>query len=657
MLGAGRLEGDDGGVVLGDGLAVLILAYLYLQPGPVTRDHLAALFWPGRERPLALQSLRQILSRLRGLLGDSCLEATGRQVQVRRDLLASDLTDFQASLAQGDPASALELWGGGFLPESKLSGSWEVEDWLEGERARLQRMLESAVAEFALTEMGEGRSAEILPLLELAFRIFPFHEPFVELRFEASLRVGDVTSAAGALEDLRRLEPVGGVGPLEAKLQEALERLRTQRDARASESWAKEEEEEALHLEVLPSPTIASPRRTWHRTLLLLPALVLFASLLFARWFHAPGAAPTTVDEAHVVVYQAIPPSRLSEGFEASQIFRMNLDGRQKHRITDLERVDSFLWLEALDAILVRQLGEGVIALHLLRPVAGNAIASWSGAEVTALKGLENQRLFFGEVSPPPLGIEGRYAVVEAQEPGGTQSLYLLDPQADTVRRLTDDAGDDGGAVWIPATRELVFESNREGNLSLWALTLDPPEPVLRRLTRSPSQDRRVQPGPEETVVFVRGFGEGDVEGDMEILELDLRTGRETTLVSRPWNNLEPVWSPDFSHLCWKSEEFGHFESDLWILQRGTGRSWNVTLDLPGRNHLCTWAPDGRALIFARQNGPWSQVFRINLDGTELENLSRNDWSAVPRAILPSAVFEPRPMWTARDVDRKGLGG
>jgi Tol biopolymer transport system component len=55
------------------------------------------------------------------------------------------------------------------------------------------------------------------------------------------------------------------------------------------------------------------------------------------------------------------------------------------------------------------------------------------------------------------------------------------------VRRLTSSPGVDDDPVWSPDSKQIVFESERAGNLDIWIMDADGGN--LRQLTSDPARD------------------------------------------------------------------------------------------------------------------------------------------------------------------------
>lgn len=122
-----------------------LLAHLGLAGGWVTREALAALFWPDRPEPEAQHNLRANLHRMKrqleawGLGGQ--LHVEQRRVRLA---LATDVAELRAAAGAGDFARVRALHRQPFLSGMSLAGFPALQEWMAVERAALAELLERA---------------------------------------------------------------------------------------------------------------------------------------------------------------------------------------------------------------------------------------------------------------------------------------------------------------------------------------------------------------------------------------------------------------------------------------------------------------------------------------------------------------------------------
>ena len=125
-----------------------LLAYIALARRPLTRDHLAELFWGDRGDERARHSLREALSGLRRALGDAAIARGGDLVSLTdRIPLRIDAVELRRASAAGDAAAVVAIHVGPFLDGLHVTGaSSAFERWITDERAEMERLLVDACA-------------------------------------------------------------------------------------------------------------------------------------------------------------------------------------------------------------------------------------------------------------------------------------------------------------------------------------------------------------------------------------------------------------------------------------------------------------------------------------------------------------------------------
>jgi TolB-like protein/DNA-binding SARP family transcriptional activator len=113
-----------------------------------SRDQLLILFWPDATQSHARHSLEQLLYAIRSSI-DEAVFAGVNPVRLNSGVISSDVAEFRAALERGDLERAVEEYRGPFLDGFYLSDAPEFEQWLDAERARLERSYSGALERLA----------------------------------------------------------------------------------------------------------------------------------------------------------------------------------------------------------------------------------------------------------------------------------------------------------------------------------------------------------------------------------------------------------------------------------------------------------------------------------------------------------------------------
>lgn len=118
--------------------------------GPIERDLLMSLFWPGARESDARRALNQTVHYLRSQLGADALLSFGSVLQFNPQMVSCDLIEFAGHVRAGRFADALDLYTGDLLESLRISGCASLDDWLD--RARNHWREEAAETAWKLAD-------------------------------------------------------------------------------------------------------------------------------------------------------------------------------------------------------------------------------------------------------------------------------------------------------------------------------------------------------------------------------------------------------------------------------------------------------------------------------------------------------------------------
>ncbi len=157
----------------------VLLAYLLSQNRPLTRAHLAGLFWPDATQSHALGHLRRALHNLSKNL-PGCLTINRRTVAISADApMVVDIFQFQALVKQNSAESmteAVALCRAPFLEGIFDPDSPELEQWIERERERWQQETARLVEQLSDAAQGKGQFDLALSYAQKLAAMAPWRE-------------------------------------------------------------------------------------------------------------------------------------------------------------------------------------------------------------------------------------------------------------------------------------------------------------------------------------------------------------------------------------------------------------------------------------------------------------------------------------------------
>ncbi len=159
----------------------------------------------------------------------------------------------------------------------------------------------------------------------------------------------------------------------------------------------------------------------------------------------------------------------------------------------------------------------------------------------------------------------------------GNSEIYVCDADGKNIRRLTFNSAIDTAPSWSPTNREIAFTSDRSGTPQIYIM--DAEGTNLRRVS----------------------FGGNYFD--------------------------KPAWSPTGDRIVCVSRVENIF--DLYVLNLRTKAFTKVT-ESNARNESPSWSPDGRHIVFASNLRGGTQVFAIDIDGTNLRQLTSKGGNKLP---------------------------
>jgi Tol biopolymer transport system component len=178
--------------------------------------------------------------------------------------------------------------------------------------------------------------------------------------------------------------------------------------------------------------------------------------------------------------------------------------------------------------------------------------------------------------------------------------LWVLPSSGGPARRLTSDLFDIAQPEWSPDSRQIAFQSYRDGAFNIWLIR--PDGSGLRQLTHGPYDHREPRFSPDgKHIVF-----SSDLSGSYGIHTLEPATGAIAQVTDTPVEEYEPAWSPDGTRIA-----FVVANTHIDVVDVATGaRSTPVTVPADQVIHSPAWTPDGKDLVYTLVANGRSELWR-----------------------------------------------
>lgn len=173
---------------IGASKCIALLSYLTLEPGPHTREELAALLWGDSPDSAARASLRQTLKRLRVVTGD--LLRVDRATITVSETVECDVKDFLRA-AERQPAQAARFDVPRFFEGFALRHAAAFDEWLAAKRQALLQRYQDALRVAARDALERSQWREAAALAERWVACNPLSDEATRVAIEAAYLSGD----------------------------------------------------------------------------------------------------------------------------------------------------------------------------------------------------------------------------------------------------------------------------------------------------------------------------------------------------------------------------------------------------------------------------------------------------------------------------------
>ena len=187
-----------------------------------------------------------------------------------------------------------------------------------------------------------------------------------------------------------------------------------------------------------------------------------------------------------------------------------------------------------------------------------------SNPDGSGLKRLTNSTGYDAEGSFSP---DGKQIVFCSNRDGNLQ-LYLMDADGKNVRRLTNVPGCyNGGPFFSPDGKRIIFRSDRRKKDYLQLYVINTDGTGERALTDTDG----VNWGPywykdsRHIVYAAADHSDPTVRPNYDLWWMDVDTGKKVRLTYAPGADVLPVFSPDGTKLMWTSTREGHAPAQIYI--------------------------------------------------------------------------------------------
>jgi TolB protein len=196
-----------------------------------------------------------------------------------------------------------------------------------------------------------------------------------------------------------------------------------------------------------------------------------------------------------------------------------------------------------------------------------------------------------GRFSNPTAGTSEKQNFLPAWSPDGTRlaftsnrdgnsEIYVINRDGSGLRRLTNHPNIDVTPTWSPTGKQIAFTSDRTGSPEIWVMNDDGSEP--HKITNESNCDRPTWSiSPDNEIAYASRTGAG-----YDIRIYDVATGVSRTITDGIGSNESPAFSPNGRHLAFTSTRAG--KAQIFVIDRDGKNLQQITR--VGMNRYPNWS-------------------------------------------------------------------
>jgi Tol biopolymer transport system component len=203
----------------------------------------------------------------------------------------------------------------------------------------------------------------------------------------------------------------------------------------------------------------------------------------------------------------------------------------------------------------------------------------------------------------------------------GSPGIDVIDARGANLRTLTPNNAISDSPAWSPDSSRIAFSSDLNGNWDLYEVNVDASN--LHRLTDNgnayfPSWS------PDGSQIAFMVSDSSKTGSDWEIYVMNADGSNARRLTDNDAYDASPSWAPDGQWIAFESDRdaLQHYGYRDIYLMRSDGSDVRNLTNGAGRNWTFAWSPDGLRLAFwSDRAGRWD-IYSMNADGTQVQQLT-----------------------------------
>ncbi len=233
-------------------------------------------------------------------------------------------------------------------------------------------------------------------------------------------------------------------------------------------------------------------------------------------------------------------------------------------------------------------------------------------------------------------------------------NIFIIDLSNNSITKMTTDGESNvnmPGRTWNTVTNKILFSSEHNGNGDQ-AHIMSPDDAAGSAIKITPFTDRMCwEPGfsPNgDYIVYEAHYFDNEDIGIIEIYKID-GSQNEVQLTDGSFNAKQPSWSPIGNKIVY--QRYNGTAWDIWIMNTDGTDKQNITGTDAGDKTDATFSPNGEWIVYSSNNGilDYANIFIKNITTGQLIQVTdyangydgAPSWGTNNKIVFESTVGEP----------------
>ncbi len=225
--------------------------------------------------------------------------------------------------------------------------------------------------------------------------------------------------------------------------------------------------------------------------------------------------------------------------------------------------------------------------------------------------------------SSPMLSPDGKFMVFTSERVGWWK-IWLLDLEKNSFKQLTNSSSAEYGPYWSPDGNKIVFVSGRDGNDDIYVMDKDGSN--IKNISKNDHSNTQPFWGKDNRIYY-----SSKINGIYQIVSCKPDGSNQEIITKGEGNKLMPQLSKDSKRILYYGDIDGNM--DIFIMNVKT-KSISRLTEHPLMDIRPRWSPSEKSIVFERGNkGDNHHIYVMDLKSRKVKQLTFKNYNYAPSFI------------------------